>query len=203
MTKTDKTRTENRRYAVPLGKGLVMGVHIREFVLLGMIVVLAGCRAVSDELKIHDSNTAPDEAMISGEKTGSPKGTIHYLGNDRPSGMVKLSLKLTESGIEVLDRTEAPNSMNRRSPHEKRDTFFRVFSNTGQVLLERGFRLETEIRSESNGPDGVMEGLGVPLQEPAFSVSIPLFDNIEVVRFYRTLVGGSRDNATLIGEVRP
>lgn len=203
MAQTDETRTENRGYAVPFGKGQVMGIHIRELLLLGMIVVLAGCRSVSDDLKLHGSNTAPNEEVISGEETGSPKGTIHYLGNDRPSGMMMLSLKLTESGIDVLSRTEAPNSMNRRSPHEKRDTFFRVFSSAGQVLLERGFRLETEIRSESNGPNGVMEGSGVPLREPTFSVSVPLYKDMEVVRFYRIHEGGTRENAEIIGEVRP
>ena len=52
---------------------------------------------------------------------------------------------------------------------------YRVFSEKGALLIERGFRLEPRIRAEAPGPNGMLEGQLVPIAEPTFSVPIPLY----------------------------
>jgi hypothetical protein len=138
----------------------------------------------------------------SGPATTVPDDRPRAAGEDRPERMLKLVLRLTAQGVVELGRVEAPNTMNRRSPDEKRDTFYRAVSRTGAVLLERGFRLETEVRSEIQGADGRTEGRRVEVAQPEFTVAVPLYDDLDAIRFYRAGPDGARASAALLGEVR-
>jgi len=121
----------------------------------------------------------------------------------RPAVMLRLTLRLDGDGVELLSSSEAPNTVNRRDPHRASPTFFRVIGEDGSVLEERGFRLETELRSETAGADGALEGTRVPVDDPVFSVAVPGHAGLSAVRFYRAPPGGGRDGAVLLGEVRP
>ncbi|MDD5309266.1 MAG: hypothetical protein PHU25_18280, partial [Deltaproteobacteria bacterium] len=117
--------------------------------------------------------------------------------------MLRLVLRLTPQGVVLVSSSEAQNTMNRRDPMADAPTFYRALTGDGRVLAERGFRLETELRSEGPGEDGAMHGVHVPVAEPVFTVMVPKVAGLSVVRFYRAEPGGDRAAAEILGEVRP
>jgi hypothetical protein len=174
----------------------------RRFLFPAALLLAAGC-AVNPGGPNATASPAVEGAAPAGTADGSAKGAGHYLGADRPERMLKLELRLTDGGVQVLGRVEAPNTINRRSPDEKRPTFFRAVNARGDVLLERGFRMEREVRSETQGENGQIEGKRVEVEEPEFTVSVPLFDDLDAIRFYEAGPDGDRARAALLGEVRP
>jgi hypothetical protein len=133
-------------------------------------------------------------------------GTAHPLTDDaatRPDRVLRLVLRLTEDGVETVEAIEAPGRVGRRDPYRSSPGYCRGFDRDGKVLFERGLRLETHLRSEVAGPDGVIEGRRIPLEQPVLTVLVPLHDELDRVRFYRASPGASRSDAEPIGEVRP
>jgi hypothetical protein len=122
-------------------------------------------------------------------------------GTTRPGRMLRAVLRLTAAGIEVVSLTEAGNTVNRRDPLRRSTTFWRSFDSQGNLLEERGFRLETELRSEGPGPDGELTGERVTLDQPVFDVAVPLRPGLRTVRFFRAAPGGDREQADVIGEL--
>ena len=122
---------------------------------------------------------------------------------ERPTRMLRLLVRLTATGPQIDSAIEADNTQNRRDPYRGSPTFFRAIDADGNTLAERGFRLETNIRSETTGEDGAMRAVRVPIDEPVFSVAVPLHQELDSVRFFRAHSGEPRDTADLIGEIRP
>ncbi len=118
----------------------------------------------------------------------------------RPERMLRAVLRLTSSGLEVVSLVEAPNTVNRRDPLRRSPAFWRSFDGQGRLLEERGVRLETELRSEAPGPDGLIEGAHVSLDEPVFDATVPLRPGLRTVRVFRAAPGTGRDRAELLGE---
>lgn len=140
--------------------------------------------------------TAAPSAVEDRGETGAERA-------DRTDRILRLVLRLTADGVELVRAVEAPGRVNRRDPHGSSPTFLRAVDPEGRVLFERGFRLETQLRFEVPGPDGAIEGQRVPLAEPVFTAALPLHPDLDAIRFYRASERGSRDEAELIGEVRP
>ncbi len=133
----------------------------------------------------------------------SPVNDAHIDGGERPDRMLRLTIRLGEEGAEVIDVVEAPNTINRRDPHLKSRAFYRAHDSTGEVLVERGFRLEDHIRAEVPGEDGQLEGQLVPVGERIITLTVPAYDDLQVIRLYRSTTGGDRKNAALLAQIRP
>ncbi|MDJ0765200.1 MAG: hypothetical protein QNJ97_19625 [Myxococcota bacterium] len=162
---------------------------------VGLIALAAGC------------DGAPVASEVGGSTAVRGIHTVSqgpgYLGANRPDKALRLTMKLTTDGVEVLSAVEAANTLNRRDRYASSPAFYRVLDAKDRVVFERGFRLETVIRSETNGPDGQIEGHFFELKEPVFRAVVPLFENTASIQFYRVGGDGSRESATLLGEVRP
>jgi hypothetical protein len=120
-----------------------------------------------------------------------------------PERILRLVLRLTPGGVETVRAVEAPGRINRRDPHRASPTFFRAVDRDERVLFERGFRLETHVRSETHGPEGDIEGRWIELAQPVFSVVVPSFEDLHAIRFFRGSRGDLGKPAELLGEVRP
>jgi hypothetical protein len=133
----------------------------------------------------------------------SPVNDVHVDGNERPDRMLRLTIRLTQDGAEVIDVVEATNTINRRDPHLRSRAFYRAHDSTGEVLIERGFRLEDHIRAEVPGEGGQLEGQLVPLEERIITLTVPAYDDLQVIRLYRSTTGGDRKDAELLAQIRP
>jgi hypothetical protein len=120
-----------------------------------------------------------------------------------PDTILRLVLRLTDGGVEVVGAKRAPGKINRRDSYRSSSTFFRALDGEGRLLLERGFRLETEIRSETADEDGAIHGAHVAIDEPVFTVVVPAYTELDAIRFFRAPPGMPRANAVLIGEIKP
>jgi hypothetical protein len=121
----------------------------------------------------------------------------------RPAQMFSIVLKVTKQGLEKLQVDRAENSLNRRDPHRREPTFYRVLDADGRVIFERGFRLKTEIRAETADEHGNLSGTRIKVEEPIFTIKVPAFADLEVIRLFRVEPGQTRENAKVLGEVRP
>ncbi len=122
----------------------------------------------------------------------------------RPSQMLRLNLAMSpQGGVVVLSKNVARNSMNRRDPHRNSETFALALDRDGKVLSKRGFRLETERRSETEGPDGAMWSERVEVEHPVFTLTIPFHPDMVLLRLMRVERGQPNSDATLLGEVVP
>ena len=128
---------------------------------------------------------------------------VHVDRSERPDRMLRLTIRLGDKGAEVIDVVEAPNTINRRDPHSKSRAFYRAHNSTGEVLTERGFRLEDHIRAEIPGEDGQLEGQLVPVEDRIITLTVPAHDDLQVIRLYRSTTGGDRKDAKLLAQIRP
>jgi hypothetical protein len=156
-----------------------------------LLVLLSACSPT----ELSDPAAAPAGTAVDGEPGAEQAG--------RADRVLRLVLRLTADGVETVSAVEFPGRVNRRDPHRSSAVFFRAVDRDGRILFERGFRLETHLRSEAQGPGGMIEGRRVPLAEPVFTVALPRHPNLDAIRFFRASERGSRDEAELLGEVRP
>lgn len=133
--------------------------------------------------------------------TTEPRETT-AAANTRPARMLRLVLRLTATGPEIVSVNDAPNSLSRRDPLRRAPTFFRARSASGELLFERGFALADELNVDVRAPDGSLSGAHAPLAVPVFTIAVPRFPELAVIELYRA-ADGSRQDPTLIGEVRP
>jgi hypothetical protein len=154
--------------------------------LAAVLIALAisGCEPPTDD-GVSESIALTDDATAS------------------PDRILRLVLRLTDDGIETIKALEAPGRIGRRDPYRHAPTFARGYDADGRLLFERGFRLDSELRSEVHGLDGTIEGARVPLGEPLFTVVVPQHRDLDRIGFYRAARGDPRSAAELIGEVRP
>lgn len=124
-------------------------------------------------------------------------------GVARPDRMLRLVLRLTADGAAIVSTTEAPNTVNRRDPLHREATFFRALDDRGELLLERGFRLPLAISGERRDPAGQLDGVHAPLEDPVFTIAVPSYRGLSLIRLYRESAAGTRENPVLLGEVRP
>ena len=120
-----------------------------------------------------------------------------------PEQILRLVLRLTPDGVETVSAVEAPGRIGRRDPYREASTFYRALDRQGRLLCERGFRLETHLRSESQGPDGTIEGERVPIAKPVFTVVVPRHPDLDRILLFGAERGEPRHTAEPIGEVRP
>ena len=144
-----------------------------------------------------------DPGGTTGNVHPSPVKGVHVDGSERPDRMLRLTIRLAQDGAQVIDVVEAPNTINRRDPHLKSRAFYRAHDSTGEVLVERGFRLEDNIRAEVPGEDGQLEGQLVPLKERIITLTVPAYDDLQVIRLYRSTTRGDRKDAELLTQIRP
>ena len=144
-----------------------------------------------------------DPGGTTGNAHPSPVNDVHIDGHERPDRMLRLTIRLTEDGAEVIDVVEAPNTINRRDPHLKSRAFYRAHDSTGEILVERGFRIEDHIRAEVPGEDGQLEGQLVPLEERIITLTVPAYDDLQVIHLYRSTTGSDRKDAKLLAQIRP
>jgi len=146
------------------------------------------------------SSCSAPNASPAGEPAGAAvpggAGTV-----SRPARMLRVAARLTDGGLEVVSLVEAQNTVNRRDPLRRSPAFWRSYDGQGRLLEERGFRLETGLRSEHPGPHGELGGQQVPLDEPVFDVAVPLSFGLASVRFFRVAPGGDRERAEILGEL--
>jgi hypothetical protein len=119
------------------------------------------------------------------------------------SGSVRLTLRLSPGGAEILSRAASDASVQRRDPYRNEPTFFRVLDGAGRVLAERGFKLETELRGEVPDADGALTGTHTPLAAPVVSIQVPSFAETAVIRLYRRDAAAPNAEPVLLAEVRP
>lgn len=150
---------------------------------------------------------ACSSVAVNGQDPPPPARTVEAGGpaamETRPAEMYSIVLKLTDHGLETVQVDRVQNTMNRRDPHRREPTFYRVVAADGGVVFERGFRLETERRSETADENGKLSGVRVEVEEPVFTIKVPAFENLDVVRLFRAEQGRNREDAELLGEVRP
>lgn len=132
-----------------------------------------------------------------------PVNNEHIDVGEHPDRMLRLTIRLTQEGADVIDVVEAPNTINRRDPHVKSRAFYRAHDSKDKVLVERGFRLEDHIRAEVPGQDGQLEGQLVPVEERIITLTVPAYDDLQVIRLYRSTTSGDRKNAALLAQIRP
>jgi hypothetical protein len=114
-------------------------------------------------------------------------------------GSIRLTIRLAPGGAEVISRVETDAPSQRRDPFRNEPTFFRVLDVSGRVLAERGFRLETALRSELPDADGALTGARVPLAAPIASIQVPRLAGATAVRLYRKAAPAPE----LLAEVKP
>ncbi len=140
-----------------------------------------------------------------GDNTAPPSGSHGAIGAQktvRHKTMLRVTLRLTENGVEVLSSVLADNTVNRRDPHRNSSTFFRVLDKDGNILVQRGFRLETTIRSETIDETGKMSGKQIPIDKPVFTLAIPLPDNAHSITLFES-APDSDGKVTVLGEFSP
>jgi len=125
------------------------------------------------------------------------------LGSERPEKMLRLVLAIEEGKLVEISRSIVPNTVGARDPHGRSGAFFRIVGPNGEVIDERGFRLERHRRSETAGPDGEMIGDRIAVERPVFSIAVPLFDGIHAIEIHAAGEGEDRGSAKLLGEVYP
>jgi len=118
-------------------------------------------------------------------------------------GSLRLTLRLSPGGVEILSRAVSDAPVQRRDPYRNEPTFFRVYDGEGGVLAERGFKLVAELRSEVPAADGTLSGTHVPIEAPIVSIQVPLFAETAVVRLYRRDPAAPDSEPTLLAELRP
>jgi len=118
-------------------------------------------------------------------------------------GSVRLTIRLSPGGAEVLSRVASDAPVQRRDPYRNAPTFFRVYDGAGRALAERGFRLETELRSEAPAADGTISGERVPIDAPVVSIQIPRFAEAASVKLYRRDAAAPGAEPALLAEVKP
>ena len=140
--------------------------------------------------------------------TGDPQanaasGAVATSSDPSPSalagGSLRLTLRLSPGGPEILSRVVSDAPVQRRDPYRNEPTFFRVYDANGWVLAARGFKLETELRCAVPATDGTLSGAHVTIEAPVVSIQVPLFAETAVIRLYRS--GGPAP--VLLAEVRP
>jgi len=138
-----------------------------------------------------------------GEHGAEAPGALAPAADRSPDRMLRLVLRLTADGVETIAVVEASGRVGRRDPHRASSVFLRGLDRDGQTLFEQGVAIETRRRAEVHGQDGVIEGRSIPIEEPVFSVAVPLHPELDAIRFFRAEPGAARGSAALIGEVRP
>ena len=118
-------------------------------------------------------------------------------------GSLRLTLRLSPGGVEILSRAVSDAPVQRRDPYRNEPTFFRVYDGAGRALAERGFRLETELRSEAPAADGTISGERVPIDAPVVSIQIPRFAEAASVKLYRRDAAAPGAEPALLAEVKP
>ena len=141
------------------------------------------------------SATGDPEAAAAGNAATQPAATA----TSEADGSLRLTIRLSPGGPEILSSATSGEPVQRRDPYRNEPTFFRVYDGEGGVLAERGFKLETELRSEIPAADGALSGERVPLDVPVVTLQIPRFESAAVVRLY--LRGEAEPE--LLAEVRP
>ncbi|MCP4599115.1 MAG: hypothetical protein GY847_01010 [Proteobacteria bacterium] len=174
------------------------------FGLIGVLLFTLPACNTAEQNKTPLSQDDVSPALIETREQKSQKPLA------RPERMFRMTLKITDKGVEILNSVEAPNTINRRDPYKDGKTIFRVFDKNNAVLVERGFRMEKVLRSEWEDEQGNLRGATVPLDEVIISVAIPKYEQLEVVRLYKripdNMVHGQaaeESDLELIGEVRP
>jgi hypothetical protein len=162
--------------------------HLSAALVLGAFAAaLAGC--------------APNAAVDA--PTTAPAVSAASLPAATAEGSVRLTIRLTPGGAELLNRVETQELVQRRDPNRNEPTFFRVYDGEGRVLAERGFRLETELRAEVPAADGTLSGSHVPIDAPIVSMQVPLFAETAIIRLYRKDAKAPDAAPALLAEVRP
>ena len=122
------------------------------------------------------------------------------------SGSLRLSIRLTSIGPQIISRVASRARVNRRDPYKDAATFYRAYDKAGRLVAERGFVLETDRHVDIAADDGSLTGAHAQVEEPVMTLQIPLAGSeIDVVRLYRRGGDGKGPDAApeLIGEVRP
>lgn len=171
--------------------------HARATIAIVSLALLTSCGAT--DLDEPGSRSAPAAAT-----SGSPheNGAAPH-DSKRPEKMLRLVLALEGGKLVEISRAVVPNTVGARDPHRRSASFSRALDARGEVIDERGFRLERHRRSETAGPDGEMIGDRIEVDRPVFSIAVPLFAGLETIRIYAADEGGDRGAARLLGEVDP
>jgi hypothetical protein len=118
-------------------------------------------------------------------------------------GSLRLTLRLSAGGPEILSRAVSDAPVQRRDPYRNEPTFFRVYDGAGRALTERGFKLVTALRSEVPAADGTLSGEHVPIETPIVSIQVPRFPDAAVIRLYRRDATAPNAAPELLAEVKP
>jgi len=122
----------------------------------------------------------------------------------------RLTLRIKDSGVEIVSRVEAPGAMNRRDPNRNAATFFRIVSLSDGVLFERGFEMPAERRAEFADENGKLTRVSGPMEPLVISIVVPVNAQSHKLQLFRKApgaAGGSNGTdagtlaAELIGEV--
>jgi hypothetical protein len=126
--------------------------------------------------------------------------------------ILRLTLQITETGIETLSAVEADGALNRRDRHRQSPTFFRVVTKENRVLFERGFQIQNERRAEFPDETGKLTRFQGPNEPSIVSIVVPISadaQNLQLLRHKRErgegnqaeARGNSDEDIELIGEV--
>ena len=74
---------------------------------------------------------------------------------------------------------------------------------TGDLFVERGFRLAQGITGETRSGAQAASGVRAPVVAPVFTIAVPRYDDLHVIKLYRSANGRSDAQPELLGEVRP
>ena len=163
--------------------------------LTGAVLCLVGCSSAPPT----DGSATGVEGVVSRDEVRDDGASERP---SRPDKMLRLVLRLMDDGLEVISRTEAPNRTNRRDGRARHRTFYRVYAADGTVLEERGFEMARATRGEIREADGSIRGVRVPVDEPVFSVAVPLHEGWSEIRFFEA-DDVSRKDPVLLGRVTP
>jgi hypothetical protein len=168
--------------------------------MLALSIALCCCGRGGPEIRPQSEGSRRTAAATVGE---APPASGADDERARPRLMLRLVLRLEDDGVELLESVEAPNTIGRRDPLRRSRTFWRALAADGTVLAERGFRLERELRSETAGPDGGIVAARFEVKRPVFSLTVPLFPELDRILLLEAPAEGPRDEAEPIGEVEP
>jgi hypothetical protein len=155
-------------------KDMAMRTHMFPLLLLGGLwIILPSCSTPS----AHETGAAV---------TRENPTQVAALTNTAPANKVlRLTLKISDKGVETLSSVEADGALNRRDRFQQSSTFFRVVTKDNRVLFTRGFQMQNERRAEFADENGKLTRFQGPSEPSVISIVVPVLSGADKLQLLR------------------
>jgi len=166
----------------------------------GVVIMLSSCSTPA----AHETDASPAAA--------NPKRPVPLSMETNADKILRLTLRITDTGVETLSTVEADGAPNRRDRHAQSSTFFRVMTKDNRVLFTRGFRMPGARRAEFPDENGRLSRFRGAEAPAVISIIVPVFldaHKLQLLRYKnaaaqtQSLAADTHSSQTieLIGEV--